>query len=166
MTHRRQPTRFRHPWDSPGENTGVGCHFLVQCMKVKSESEVVSCVRLLATPWTIAYQAPPSMGFSRQEHWSGLLFPSPRILNRSENTFRKQNEKDTLSVKPCASSSRRQAWRSSQDALLLWPGWELLRPPPTFPPVSADLHHRRAVKTHPVVLLTSGVISIKQTASI
>ena len=40
--HRRQPTRLPHPWDSPGKNTGVGCHFLLQCMKVKSESEVVS----------------------------------------------------------------------------------------------------------------------------
>ena len=38
--HRRQPTRPRRPWDSPGKNTGVGCHFLLQRMKVKSESEV------------------------------------------------------------------------------------------------------------------------------
>ena len=38
--HRWQPTRLRCPWDSPGKNTGVGCHFLFQCMKVKSESEV------------------------------------------------------------------------------------------------------------------------------
>ena len=37
---RRQPTRLPHPWDSPGKNTGVGCHFLLQCVKVKSESEV------------------------------------------------------------------------------------------------------------------------------
>ena len=37
---RRQPTRLPCPWDSPGKNTGVGCHFLLQCMKVKSESEV------------------------------------------------------------------------------------------------------------------------------
>ena len=42
--------------------------------------EKLSCVRLFVTPWTIAYQAPPSMGFSRQEYWSGLLFPSPRDL--------------------------------------------------------------------------------------
>jgi len=42
--HRRQPTRLHRPWDSPGKNTGVGCHFLLQCMKVKSESEVTqSC---------------------------------------------------------------------------------------------------------------------------
>ena len=43
--HRWQPTRLRSPWDSPGKNTGVGCHFLLQCMKVKSESEVAqSCL--------------------------------------------------------------------------------------------------------------------------
>ena len=43
-SHRRQPTRLPRPWDSPGKNTGVGCHFLLQCMKVKSESEVAqSC---------------------------------------------------------------------------------------------------------------------------
>ena len=45
--HRRQPTRLPHPWNSPGKNTGVGCHFLLQCMKVKSESEVPqSCLTL------------------------------------------------------------------------------------------------------------------------
>ena len=45
--HRQQPTRLPHPWDSPGKNTGVGCHFLLQCMKVKSESEVAqSCPTL------------------------------------------------------------------------------------------------------------------------
>jgi len=42
--HRQQPTRLPHPWDSPGKNTGVGCHFLLQCMKVKSESEVARSV--------------------------------------------------------------------------------------------------------------------------
>ena len=42
--HGRQPTRLHRPWDSPGKNTGVGCHFLLQCMKMKSESEVAqSC---------------------------------------------------------------------------------------------------------------------------
>ena len=42
--HRWQPIRLPHPWDSPGKNTGVGCHFLLQCMRVKSESEVAqSC---------------------------------------------------------------------------------------------------------------------------
>ena len=49
-------------------------------MKVKSESEVPQSCPLFATLWTVAYQAPPSMGFSRQEYWSGLPFPSPGDL--------------------------------------------------------------------------------------
>ena len=48
--HRRQPTRLPHPWDSPGKNTGVGCHFLLQCMKVKSESEVSQLCLTLSDP--------------------------------------------------------------------------------------------------------------------
>ena len=52
-------------------------------MKVKS----LSRVRLLATPWTAAYQAPPSMGFSRQEYWSGVPLPSPNMLSSLVITF-------------------------------------------------------------------------------
>ena len=48
--HRRQPTRLPHPWDPPGKNTGVGCHFLLQCMKVKSESEVDQSYPTLSDP--------------------------------------------------------------------------------------------------------------------
>ena len=77
--HRRQPTRLPCPWDSPGKNTGVGCQFLLQCIKVKVKS--LNRVRLLATSWTAAYQAPPSMGFSRQEYWSGVPLPSPTNLD-------------------------------------------------------------------------------------
>uniref|UniRef100_A0AC11BRU6 Uncharacterized protein n=1 Tax=Ovis aries TaxID=9940 RepID=A0AC11BRU6_SHEEP len=47
---RRQPTRLPRPWDSPGKNTGVGCHFLLQCMKVKSESEVTQSCPTLHDP--------------------------------------------------------------------------------------------------------------------
>ena len=67
------------PPDSPvpgilqARTLGVGCHFLLQCMKVKSESHV----RPLGTPWTAAYQAPLSMGFSRQEYWSGVPLQPP-----------------------------------------------------------------------------------------
>ena len=66
------------PGDFPGKNTGVGCHFFLQRMKVKSESEVAQSGPTLSDPWTAAYQAPPSMGFSRQEYWSGVPLPSPR----------------------------------------------------------------------------------------
>ena len=48
--HRWHPTRLRRPWDSPGKNTGVGCHFLLQCMEVKSESEVVQSCPTLSDP--------------------------------------------------------------------------------------------------------------------
>ena len=48
--HRRQPARLPRPWDSPGKNTGVGCHFLLQCMKVKSESEVAQSCPTLSDP--------------------------------------------------------------------------------------------------------------------
>ena len=48
--HRWQPTRLPHPWYSPGKNTGVGCHFLLQCMKVKSESEVTQSCPTLSDP--------------------------------------------------------------------------------------------------------------------
>ena len=73
--HRWQPTRLLNPWDSPGKNTGVGCHFLLQC----THACILSCfshVRLCAIPWTAVHQAPLSMELSRQEYWSGLPCPS------------------------------------------------------------------------------------------
>ena len=87
--HRWQPTRLLRPWESPGKNTGGGCHFLLQCRKVESENwkvkvKSLSHVRLLATPWTVAHQAPPSKGFSRQEYWSGLPLP-PLQLSVNQN---------------------------------------------------------------------------------
>ena len=50
VTHRQQPTRLRHPWDSAGKNTGVGCHCLLKCMKVKSEREVAQSCPTLCDP--------------------------------------------------------------------------------------------------------------------
>ena len=92
--HRRQLTRLPCPWDSPGKNTGVGCHFLLQCMKVKSESESLSRARLLATPWTAAYQAPPSMDFPGKSTGVGchcllrqLLQSYPTLCNPTDLAF-------------------------------------------------------------------------------
>jgi len=71
------------PWDSPGQNTRVSCHFLLQCMKVKSESDIAQlCPMTLRTPWTAAYQAPPSMGFSRQDYWSGVPLCRERLKKK------------------------------------------------------------------------------------
>ena len=60
--HRRQPTRLPHPWDSPGKNTGVGCHFLLQCMKVKSESEVAQSCPTLSNPMDCSLPGSPVHG--------------------------------------------------------------------------------------------------------
>ena len=92
--HRGQPTRLPRPWDSPGKNTGGGCHFLLQCVKVKS----LSRVQLSATPWTAAHQAPPPMGFSRQEYWSGVPLPSP-TLRASQGDLERE------SISPCTPAS-------------------------------------------------------------
>ena len=73
--HRRKPTRLPRPWDSAGKNTGVGCHFLLQSMKMKSESEVTQSCLTISDPMAAAHQAPLSMGFSRQEYWSGVPLP-------------------------------------------------------------------------------------------
>ena len=69
--HRLQPTRLPRPWDSPGKNTGVGCHFLLQCMEVKSESEVAQSCPTLSDPMDCSPSGSSAMGFSRREHWSG-----------------------------------------------------------------------------------------------
>ena len=96
---RRQPTRLPRPLDSPGKNTEVGCHFLLQCRKVKSEVKSLSRVQLLATPWTAAYQAPPSMGFSRQEYWSGVPLPSPIDLPMTQQLYLLFNRNKNMSMK-------------------------------------------------------------------
>ena len=70
--HRWQPTRPRRPWDFPGKNTGVGCHFLLQCMKVKSQSEVAQSCPTLSDPMDCSLPGSSIHGFSRQEYWSGL----------------------------------------------------------------------------------------------
>ena len=70
--HRRQPTRLPCPWDSPGKNTGVGCHFLLQRMKVKSESKVAQSCPTLSDPMDCSLPGSPVHGFSRQEYWSGV----------------------------------------------------------------------------------------------
>ena len=71
-----QPTRLLRPWDFPGKSTRVGCHCLLNLLLLLLSC--FSCVRLCATQWTAAHQAPLSLGFSRQEHWSGLPFPSEK----------------------------------------------------------------------------------------
>ena len=93
--HRRQPTRLPRPWDSPGKNTGVCCHFLLQCMKVKSESEVTQSCLTFCNPMDCS---PPDfsvhgilqarilewvdMPSSRESSW--LRESNPRLLHHRQ----------------------------------------------------------------------------------
>ena len=74
--HRRQPTRLRHPWDSPGKNTGVGCHFLLQCMKVKCESEVAQPCPTLRDPMDCSPPGSSIHGIfqARMLKWGAIAF--------------------------------------------------------------------------------------------
>ena len=66
---------------------GTCSHFLLQCMNVKREVKSLGRVQLSATPWTAAHQAPPSLGFSRQEYWSGVPLPSLVKMNNPSQIF-------------------------------------------------------------------------------
>ena len=89
--HKRQPTRLPRPWDSQGKNTGVGCHFLLQCMKVKSESEIAqSC----PTPsYTMDCSLPGSSVHgifqARVLGWGAIAFSSftPALVKYQRFTF-------------------------------------------------------------------------------
>ena len=74
--HRRQPTRLPHPWDSPGKNTGVGCHFLLQCMKVKGESEIAQSCPTLRDPMDCSLPGSSVHGIfqARVLEWGAIAF--------------------------------------------------------------------------------------------
>ena len=74
--HRRQPTRLPRPWDSPGKNTGVGCHFLLQCMKVKSQSEVAQSCPTLSNPMDCSPPGSSVHGIfqTRVLEWGAIAF--------------------------------------------------------------------------------------------
>ena len=75
---RRQPTRLPRPWDSPGKNTGVGCHFLLQCMKVKSEREVTQSCPTLSNPMDCSLPGSSIHGIlqARVLEWGAIAFSS------------------------------------------------------------------------------------------
>ena len=79
--HRQQPTRLPHPWDYPGKNTGVGCYFLLQCMKVESEREVTQSCLTLRDPMDCSPPGSSIHGIfqARVLQWGAIAF--------SDNTF-------------------------------------------------------------------------------
>ena len=80
--HRRQPTRLPRPWDSPGKNTGVGCHCLLQCIKVKSEREVAQSCPTLRDPMDCSLPSSSVHGIC-QARVLDLPLPSPIHVCRS-----------------------------------------------------------------------------------
>ena len=84
---RRQPTRLPRPWDSPGKNTGVGCHCLLQCLKVKSESEVAQSCLTLRDPMDCSLPGSSVHGIfqARVLEWGAIAF-SEYIRERVKNS--------------------------------------------------------------------------------
>ena len=79
---RRQPTSLRRPWDSPGKNTGVGCHFLLQCMKVKSEREVIQSCPTVSDPMDCSPPGSSAHGIfqARVLEWGAIAFSNNLAL--------------------------------------------------------------------------------------
>ena len=99
--HSQQPTRLSRPWDSPGKKTGVGCHFLLQCTKLKSESAVAQSCLTLSDPMDYSLPGSSVRGFSRQEYWSGVPLPSPATGNtvlQKTSLFKKNKYRSQLTT--------------------------------------------------------------------
>ena len=123
--HRRQPTRLPRPWDSPGKTLGWVAISFSNAWKWKVKVKSFSRVWLVAKPWTAAYQAPVSMGFSRQKYWSGVPLPSPSFVTRELQIKHKRDtpaylfkwlswgEKKNKNKKPCRKQSR-VAWKMAE----------------------------------------------------
>ena len=88
QTHRRQPTKLPGPWDSPGKNTGVGCHFLLQSMKVKSESEVAQSYPTLSDPMDSSLPGSSISGiFQAKSTGVGCHCLLPKCFSLHQNLF-------------------------------------------------------------------------------
>ena len=128
--HRRKPTRLPRPWDSPGKNTGVGCHFLLQCMKVKSESEVAQSRPTLSNPMDCSLPGSSSHGIfqarvlewgaiehylaQRKKKWRGgageFIWFDGQIISDTLNRYREVSQVTTQGV--ADSNSKRRLWTS------------------------------------------------------
>ena len=88
-----RPTRLPRPWDSPGKNTGIGCHFLLQGMKVKSESEVTQSCPTLCNPIDGSPPGSPILGIlqARVLEWGAIAFPT-EPPGKSAKHFQRQDE--------------------------------------------------------------------------
>ena len=100
--HRRQPTRLHRPWDSPGKNTGVGCHFLLQCVKVKSESEseVAQSCPTLRDSMDCSLPGSSVHGIFQASvlEWVAIATPKPYSFLPSQPAFRELNSGESQTL--------------------------------------------------------------------
>ena len=103
--HRQQPTRMPRPWDSPGKNTGVGCHFLLQCIKVKSESEVAQPCPTLSDPMDCSFPGSSIHGIfqARVLEWGAIALKGIRKINKGTlgTEFWKEKKNNFLTLYVC-----------------------------------------------------------------
>ena len=89
--HRQKPTRLPRPWDSPGKSTGVGCHFLLQCMEVKSESEVAQSCPTVCDPMDCSLPGSSVHGIfqARVLEWVAIAFSYMVVYSTQNSNFNK-----------------------------------------------------------------------------
>ena len=112
-THRQQPTRPLRPCDSLGKNTGVGCHFLLQCMKVKSESEVAQLCPTLSDPMDCSLPGSSVHGIfqARVLEWGAIAFSFEGLILWNEISLNRIEPRDPLDSKENAINHENQ-WDS------------------------------------------------------
>ena len=100
--HGLQPTRLLHPWDSPGKNTGVGCHFLLQCMKVESEGEVAQSCLTLSDPMDCSLPGSSIHGIFRATvlEWGAIAFSQENTQVIANTLFQQQKRQLSIWTSP------------------------------------------------------------------
>ena len=114
--HRWQPTRLPHPRASPGKNTGVGCHFLLQCMKLKSESEVVQWYPTLRNPLDCSLRGSCAHGIfqARVLEWFAIVFSTSVRMSKFKVLTTLNTDKDVEQQKLL------HCWWECKMVCLLW----------------------------------------------
>ena len=113
--HRRQSTRLPCPWDPPGKNTGVGCHFPLQCMKVKSESEVAQSCPTLSDPMDCSLPGSSAHGIfqARALEWGAIAFSKCTKLEGKKTNgcctwlYQRRQPRATLGRMPASAAEQR-----------------------------------------------------------
>ena len=125
-SHRQQPTRLPNPWDSLGKDTGVGCHVLLQCMKVKSESEVAQSCLTLCEPMDCSPPGSSIHGIfqARILEWGATAFSTSEgskwlseidtQSNQRENVIKGRISTKTWPLQSCKPSLTYMNWKSPQ----------------------------------------------------